>query len=91
VEDQQVDLVNLTRELLPVLKSRPPAKTANTSSGIARLPYPGLAVYGATKAFVSGLGESLSCELHGTHVDVLCFHPGFTETSFMQSAAMDMR
>ncbi|NIT57977.1 MAG: SDR family NAD(P)-dependent oxidoreductase, partial [Aliifodinibius sp.] len=45
--------VNLTHELIPVLHQPPHAKIVNISSGIARLPYPGLAVYGATKAFVS--------------------------------------
>jgi short-subunit dehydrogenase len=82
--------LHLTHDLIPSLKSRPRAKIVNISSGIARLPYPGLAVYGATKAFVSSLTESLTCELDGTPVDVLCFHPTFTMTSFMQSAAMDM-
>jgi len=82
--------LHLTHELIPLLKSRPRAKIVNISSGIAALPYPGLAVYGGTKAFVSSLSQSLACELKGTKVDVLCFHPAFTMTSFMQSAAMDM-
>jgi len=82
--------VHLTHELIPVLKRRPCAKIVNMSSGIARLPYPGLAVYGATKAFVSSFSESLSCELVGTSVDVLCFHPGFTMTPFIRTSRMDL-
>lgn len=84
-------LIHLTHELIPVLKNRPRAKIVNISSGIARLPYPGLAVYGATKAFISSFSESLACELAKTSVDVLCFHPGFTRTSFMRTSKMDMR
>lgn len=84
-------LVHLTHELIPILKKRPCAKIVNISSGIARLPYPGLAVYGATKAFVSGFSESLTCELKGTAIGVLCFHPGFTMTSFIKTSGMDMR
>jgi short-subunit dehydrogenase len=80
----------LIRELLPVLKTRPQAKIVNISSGIARLPYPGLAVYGAAKGYLSSLSESLACELAGTNISVLCFHPGFTETHFISSARMDM-
>jgi short-subunit dehydrogenase len=80
----------LIRELLPVLCARPQAKIVNISSAIARLPYPGLAVYGAAKGFMSSLSESLSCELAGTGISVLCFHPGFTDTHFMSSAGMDM-
>ncbi len=83
-------LVNLTHELTPILKKRAHAKIVNISSGIARLPYPGLAVYGATKAFVSSFSESLSSELAGTNVDVLCFHPGFTKTPFIATSKMDM-
>jgi short-subunit dehydrogenase len=83
--------IHLTHELIPVLRERVRAKIVNISSGVARLPYPGLAVYGATKAFVSSFSESLSAELAGTNVDVLCFHPGFTETSFLTTSKMDMR
>lgn len=82
--------VHLTHELIPILKRRPCAKIVNISSGIARLPYPGLAIYGATKAFVSSFSESLTCELTGTSIDVLCFHPGFTMTSFIQTSGMDL-
>jgi short-subunit dehydrogenase len=81
----------LTRELLPVLLGRPEAMIVNISSGIARLPYPGLAVYGAAKGYISSLSESLACELADTGVRVLCFHPGFTDTGFMKAAGMDMR
>jgi len=83
--------IHLTYELIPVLKSRPQAKIVNISSGIARLPYPGLAVYGATKGFVSSFSESLASELAGTSISVLCFHPGFTMTSFIGSAGMDLQ
>jgi uncharacterized protein len=84
-------LVHLTHELIPILKTRPCAKIVNMSSVSSRLPYPGLAIYGATKSFVSSLSQTLAAELEGTSIDVLCFHPGFTETPFMQSAGMDMR
>ena len=83
-------LVHLTHELIPLLKRRPRARIVNMSSAVARLPYPGLAIYGATKAFVSSLSESLSCELAGTSIDVLCFHPGFTMTPFIETSRMDL-
>jgi hypothetical protein len=84
-------LVHLTHELIPILRKRPHAKIVNISSGIARLPYPGLAVYGATKGFVASFSESLACELTGSNIDVHCFYPGFTATHFMESSGMDMR
>ena len=81
----------LIRELIPVLSSRPHAKIVNISSGISRLPYPGLGVYGAAKGYLSSLSETLACELDRTSISVLCFHPSFTETHFMSTAGMDMR
>ncbi len=84
-------LIHLTYELIPVLKKRPIAKIVNISSGIARLPYPGLAVYGATKGFISSFSESLASELASSLISVLCFHPGFTMTSFIGSAGMDLQ
>jgi len=84
-------LTHLTYALIPILKKRPIGKIVNISSGMARLPYPGLAVYGATKGFISSLSESLSSELIGTSISVLCFHPGFAMTSFISSAAMNMQ
>ena len=83
--------VHLTYELIPLLKKCHQAKIINISSGMARLPYPGLAVYGATKGFVSSFSESLSSELSGTSIRVLCFHPGFAMTSFISSANMNMQ
>ncbi len=84
-------LVHLTHALLPTLAARPAAMVVNVSSGMARLPYAGLAVYGGTKGFVSSFSESLACDLAGTRVRVLCVHAGFTRTAFMASAGMDMR
>lgn len=94
--DQTVDLnirvpTILIRELIPSLSARPQTKIVIISSAIARLPYPGMAVYGAAKGYLSSFSESLASELEGSGVSVLCFHPGFTETHFMSSAEMDMR
>ena len=84
-------IVHLTYELIPILRKRPSAKIVNISSGMARLPYPGLAVYGATKGFASSFSESLASELSGTSIRILCFHPGFAMTSFISSAGMNMQ
>ncbi|HOX27016.1 MAG TPA: SDR family NAD(P)-dependent oxidoreductase [Candidatus Krumholzibacteria bacterium] len=78
----------LARAFMPVLASRPEAKIVNVSSGAAHIPYPGLGVYAAAKAYLSSLSETLICELQGTAVSVLCFHPGFTESDFASAAGM---
>lgn len=83
-------VTHLTHELLPILRVRPQAKIVNVSSASARFPYPCMAVYGASKAFVSAFSETLACELAGSAVSVLCVHPGFTDTPFIKSAGMDL-
>lgn len=54
----------------------------NTSSVASFQPAPSLAVYAATKAYVTSLTESLHEEAkdHGVHVTALC--PGLTRTEF---------
>jgi hypothetical protein len=81
----------LIHGVLPQLLARPEAAIVNISSAIARLPYPGFAVYGAGKGYLSSLSESLAAELAETNVRVICVHPGFAATQFMSSAHMDMR
>lgn len=81
----------LIHGLLPVLRTRPEAAIVNISSATARMPYPGLAVYGACKGYLSSLSETLACELADTGIHLLCIHPGFTMTHFMDTAGMDMR
>jgi short-subunit dehydrogenase len=80
----------LIHGLLPILRRRPEAAIVNVSSASARVPYCGLAVYGASKSYLSSLSDTLAAELSGTGVRVLCIHPGFTRTQFLTSAAMDM-
>lgn len=81
----------LIHEVLPSLAERPEAAIVNVSSASARIPYPGLAAYAASKAYLSSLSQSLATELYGTSVRVMCIHPGFTQTSFFAAARMDMR
>jgi short-subunit dehydrogenase len=54
----------------------------NVSSMASLTASPGSAVYGATKAFVTSLTESLHAELAGTDVHVTALLPGFTRTEF---------
>lgn len=84
-----VATVMLTREFISMVKNRSESKIVNISSSISRLPYSGMAVYGATKGFISSFSESLASELYGTNISVLCFHPGFTKTEFLSAANMD--
>jgi short-subunit dehydrogenase len=54
----------------------------NVASTAAFQPTPGMAVYGASKAFVLSFTEALWQEAKGTGVRVLTLCPGATETEF---------
>ena len=46
------------------------------------MPSRGLAVYGATKAFLNFFSQSLQLELAGTGIEVQALCPGYTHTEF---------
>ncbi len=79
-------LVQLTHALLPFLRRDRPAGILNVSSLAGVLPLPDMAIYAATKAFVTSFSEALRIELidEGIHVAAVC--PGPTPTTFSQTA-----
>lgn len=77
-------VVALTHGLVPMM--RRPAGILNVSSLAGEVPMPDLAVYGATKAFVSSFSEALAIELEGVGVTVACVCPGPTPTNFGSNA-----
>jgi uncharacterized protein len=62
----------------------------NVSSMAGFSASPGSAVYGATKAFVTSLTDSLHAELAGTGVHVTALCPGFTRTEFHAANNVDV-
>ncbi len=58
----------------------------NISSLAASTPIPELAVYAATKAYVTSLSESLAIELRPDNIRVLAVCPGPTPTNFSKTA-----
>lgn len=79
-------LVQLTHSLLPLLTQHRPAGILNVSSLAGTLPLPDMAIYAATKAFVTSFSEALRIELQGKGVHVTALCPGPTPTSFSQTA-----
>lgn len=75
-------LVDLTARYLPPMTQRGHGVVINVASTASFQPTPGMAVYGATKAFVLSYTEALWQECRGTGVRVLALCPGATETEF---------
>ena len=85
-------LVRLTQAALPGMLDRKRGWIVNVSSVAAFQPVPDLAVYAATKAFVSSFTEALHEELRGTGVHATALCPGLTPTEFasVSSGAAEM-
>ena len=81
-------LVNLTHEMLPLLKLNNPAYILNVSSTTAYQAIPTLSLYAASKAFVLLFSRGLKLELKKTNIKVSCICPGPTTTGFIERAGM---
>jgi uncharacterized protein len=79
-------LTLLTRLFLPGMIARRRGAILNVSSSAGFLPIAGLAVYAATKAFVTSFSEAIRAELRGTGVTVTSLCPGPVRTEFTQVA-----
>ena len=79
-------LTQLTLALVPMLKAQAGAAILNVSSVASFIPMPKLAVYAATKAYVSSFSEAIRAELRGTGVRVTTLCPGPVSTEFGQAA-----
>ena len=75
-------LTHLTHALLPSMIEGGRAAVLNVSSVASFFPLPNMAVYSATKAYVTSFSEALAIELrpHGVTVTALC--PGPVPTEF---------
>jgi hypothetical protein len=84
-------LTHLTHLLLPVLRANGPSAVLNVSSVAGFFPLPEMAVYAATKAYVTSFSEALRMELgpHGIGVTALC--PGPVPTEFFDVASREGR
>ena len=75
-------LTRLSHAALATMVPRGRGYLLNVSSVASFQPAPRLAVYAATKAFVTSLSESLHEEVRGTGVKVTALCPGLTRTEF---------
>ena len=82
-------LTRVSRAALGVMVPRGSGYLLNVSSVASFQPAPKLAVYAATKAYVTSLTESLHEEVRGTGVHVTALCPGLTRTEFQSVSNTD--
>lgn len=80
----------MVKAFLPYLLNRPEAHIVNISSMGGFLPVPGQAIYGASKAAVKLLSESLYAELKNTNVKVTVVFPGATRTKIAEHSGVEV-
>lgn len=74
--------MDITRRLLPALRSGGAGKVAVVSSNAVNVPHPMFSIYAASKWALEGWCEALSVELRPFGVDVVVFQPGNHDTGF---------
>jgi short-subunit dehydrogenase len=82
-------LTRISRAAMGVMVPRRSGYLLNVSSVASFQPAPKLAVYAATKAYVTSLTESLHEEARGTGVKVTALCPGLTRTEFQSVSNSD--
>jgi uncharacterized protein len=82
-------LTRLSHAALSVMVARGRGFLLNVSSVVSFQPAPQLAVYAATKAYVTSLTESLHEEARGTGVHVTALCPGLTRTEFQSVSSTE--
>lgn len=80
-------LTHLSHLLLPMLRSAAPAGILNVSSIAGFFPLPEMAVYAATKAYVTSFSEALRMELASEGIRVTALCPGPVPTEFFEVAS----
>lgn len=75
-------LLNVTREILPMMVERDAGHVINIGSVAGYIAYPKGNVYNATKFAVRGLTEAMAVDMYGTSVRVSSVDPGAADTEF---------
>jgi short-subunit dehydrogenase len=79
-------LTALTRALLPRMIAQKRGAILNVSSSAGFLPLPGIAVYAATKAYVTSFSEAIRAETRDCGITVTALCPGPVHTEFADVA-----
>lgn len=81
-------LLNVTRAVLPYMRSAKSGHIINLSSIGGYAAYAGWGIYGATKFAVEGISEALSIELAPLGIHATVVEPGFFRTDFLSATSL---
>lgn len=84
-------LTLLSRGAVDGMVARQRGWILNVASVAGFQPWPDMAVYAATKAYVISLSESLHEDLRGSGVRVTALCPGLTRTEFMDATGSELK
>lgn len=79
-------LIDVTKAVLPIMRSRKSGLIINISSVGGRITFPYFSLYHATKFAVEGLTEALQYELNSLGIKVKLIEPGGYKTNFAGSS-----
>lgn len=82
-----VGMINLIREVVPVMKKQRAGHIINFASYASRIAAPPLTIYSSTKYAVEGLTDALRRELSPWGIKVTRVHPSAVNTKFNAKAA----
>ena len=77
--------VNVTSEVLPVMKGQGSGHIMNMSSVVGKKSFPHFGGYSAAMHAVSGFTDALRQELRGTGINVSTIHPALTQTPLLDN------
>ena len=75
-------VLNITKKVIPIMRSQKSGTIINISSGAGQVGFPGISAYVSTKFAVEGFSESLMYELSPFGIKVIIIEPGVIKTSF---------
>jgi uncharacterized protein len=84
-------LTYLTYRILPSMRKSGCGAILNVSSVASLIPVPHLAVYAATKAYVTSFSEALRAELRNANISVTALCPGPVPTEFADVASRGLQ
>jgi len=75
-------VLNITKKIIPVMRSQKRGTIINISSGAGQVGFPGISAYVSTKFAIEGFSESLTYELSPFGIKVIIIEPGVIKTNF---------